>query len=207
MTNTPHDDGRGYVGFWLLRPKEIFMFRSYLLSLSLALLPSTGIAATVFAVQSIICSSTQSSSLDGPVTLICSGDFSLNGGVLSDDNSILLSSTGALTLDNLTISAPHINLVAGSSISIGSGVSLVTSSTPSMVGAVSITVGATISLGTPSDARILTSNDIAISANAGSLSPDPGDPLSLIPIPASFTLFLSGLLGIMGLPYFRRKPE
>lgn len=100
------------------------MFKPLLVLLGLVLGSSTGYAQTVINVQDTFCSGIQPSSLNSPLTLNCSGDFSLNGGVLADNSGIFLSAAGALTLDNITISAPTIQFDAGTSISVGGNVSL-----------------------------------------------------------------------------------
>lgn len=94
--------------------------------LGLALVSPTCFAASVFNVQSTFCSGIQTSSLNSPLSLNCTGDLALDGGVLggviTDSAGINLSATGTLTLNNLTITAPQIQL-AGSSVFVGNGVS------------------------------------------------------------------------------------
>jgi hypothetical protein len=59
-------------------------------------------------------------------TLSCNGDMSLIGGSIDSDTVIAISALGALRLDNLTISAPlvEINTFAGE-LTFGTGVSII----------------------------------------------------------------------------------
>lgn len=90
----------------------------------LAVSPSISNAATNVSVDSISCSGSQTSSFTDVMTLSCTGDFSLTGGSIWSDTKLLISSGGKLTLDNLFISAPYAEFIAGTTVSIGPGASI-----------------------------------------------------------------------------------
>lgn len=196
------------------------MFKPLLVLLGLVLGSSTGFAQTVVNVQDTSCSGIQSSSLNSPLYLNCSGDFALNRGVLADNSGIFLSATGALTLDNITISAPTIQFDAGTSISVGGNVSLAGSNISLVSGAAGTTpllfssspVGnPVISSGGAAGALSFTqSGSVVTMVNwQTDLSPDlfvvMDEPLILtvnaVPEPSSYVTILAGLLCLAG---FRR---
>lgn len=195
------------------RTKDATVFRLLLLLVVWAFLTSTAFASPVANVQSTICSGTQTWSMTGPLSLSCIGDLSLNGGMLSDSTSISLSSTGSMTLDNLTISAPQLMFTAGSTLWFGAGVAL-TATTISLAAnasgttpAISISSGATLSAGgatsVPLDygSSVLTSpgNYSIVSPNAGLLIVTP------VPLPSSYANFLVGILAIVGFQFASQR--
>lgn len=83
-------------------------------------------AATGFSVQNISCSGTQATiigDVTGPLSIGCDGSLSLIGGSIHSDTSIMLAADETLTLVDLTLSAPQIDL-SGASIYIGSSVDM-----------------------------------------------------------------------------------
>jgi len=159
-------------------------------------------ATTSANIDSIECSGSQTSSFSGALSLTCSGDFSLIGGSISADSKILLSSIGALTLDNLSITAPEVEFIAGSFLSLGAGVSIITNSVYASIGSgstlPSVSPGATISIGgevgRPLDSgniRLLPggSNPITGGGSGGSITILPS-----VPEPDSYVTMLAGLL-------------
>jgi|CXWL01.1.fsa_nt_gi hypothetical protein len=124
--------------------------------LGLALVSFTGQAVAAVGATTTFCSGIQTSSsiVGSPFSLSCAGDLSLSGGTLSDNLGIFLSSTGAMTLDNITVTAPSISFSSGAIFSMTPSVSLsganvsIVGSTVSMNGNISVprgTLGGTVS--------------------------------------------------------------
>ncbi|MBY0578313.1 MAG: hypothetical protein K2P57_04615 [Burkholderiales bacterium] len=88
----------------------------------LFLLPPVADAASTISVANMSCSGAQTSSLVNFLSLNCTGDLSLIGGTLASDSKIVLTASGSLTLDNLLVSAPQIDLTANT-MTLGSGAS------------------------------------------------------------------------------------
>lgn len=169
-----------------------------------AFLTSTAFASSVVNVQSTTCSGVQTWSATGPLSLNCTGDLSLNGGMLSDSTSISLSSTGLMSLDNLTISAPQLIFTAGS-IWFGPGAALTATSislaanASGTTPAISIAPGATLSAGGTTAPLNYGSSVLAAPGNYV-VSPNTGLPIiTPVPLPSSDANFLVGILVIVGL--------
>lgn len=94
-----------------------------LLIAALLALSSRAHAVSTINVPGMTCSGTQTSDLTSFLSLSCTGNLSLIGGTLSSDTKIVLTATGSMTLDNLTVTAPVIDLTGGN-LYIGSGASL-----------------------------------------------------------------------------------
>lgn len=167
----------------------------------LSVVPSVCHAIISTNIDSIICTGSQTS------TLSCIGDFSLSGGSISADSKVLLTSSGALTLDNLTIFAPEVEFIAGSLLSLGAGVSITTNSFYASIGDSStvpvIAAGATISIGGEvlrplgaGDISLLTGGNISIAdgETGGVITIAPS-----IPEPSSYLTMLAGLLALGGM--------
>ena len=167
----------------------------------LSVVPSVCHAITSIDINSIICTGSQTS------TLSCIGDFSLSGGSISADSKVLLTSSGALTLDNLTIFAPEVEFIAGSLLSLGAGVSITSNSFYASIGDNStvpvIAAGATISIGgevprplSAGEVRPLTGGSIPITNGGvgGIITIAPS-----IPEPSSYVTMLAGLLALGGM--------
>jgi len=148
-------------------------------------------------IDSIQCAGSQTSSFFGALSLTCSGDFSLIGGSISADSKILISSAGALTLDNLSITAPEVEFIAGSFLSLGAGVSITTNSIYAGIGNGStpplVLPGATISI----------DGEVGRPLNSGSIRLLPGGshPITILPSvpePDTYVTMLAGLLVLVG---------
>jgi hypothetical protein len=145
------------------------------------------------------------------VSLNCTGDFSLSGGSLVANSKIVLSSFGALSLEDIALTAPQIDLIAGSTISLGSGVLIATGvlSVSGNPGAQSPTIaivpGAQISIG-GGEFHPIGPGDIDV-ISLGNVPPLPGGSGSIslqTPEPGMFALMLCGLLS---LGFFLRARE
>lgn len=146
------------------------------------------------------CSGTQTSSLSDVLSLSCSGDFSLIGGNIIADSKILISSIGALTLENLSITAPEVELIAGSFLSLGSSVSITTNSIYAGIGNGSIlhyvSPSATISIGGEMN-RPLDSGYILLPNSNNSVTFSGGGLITILPSvpePDTYATMLAGLL-------------
>lgn len=162
-------------------------------------------AATLIDLGSSSCSGSQSFDTDNGLTFICSGDFSLKSGSLSSDTSISVSSLGSLSLDAFTLSAPSI-LLNAASIHVGSDTTLIghtiNLSANDMVidgqlilsdsdGSIVLNSGGDVGLGSGS------TNIKLIPTAGGDISLGSGSTTSLVPIPTSFTMLLTGLLALV----------
>lgn len=101
---------------------------SWLLGAAL-LAPLAAHAASSADLSGLACSGQASFSVAETASLVCAGDFSVLSGRITSDVRVTLEAAGSLTLDNLSIRAPVIELrAAGGALSIGSGVTLDTRS-------------------------------------------------------------------------------
>jgi hypothetical protein len=101
------------------------------LLLSALLLSASVHAASTASIGSISCSGSQSFiDLTNGANLSCDGNFSLIGGSINSETAITISAFGDLFLDNLTISAPLVNLTTRSGVlTFSNGVSILSSGT------------------------------------------------------------------------------
>jgi hypothetical protein len=92
------------------QPEATMRHLSLLLS---ALLFSAFVQASSHAnITTVSCSGSQSFDLTNGAMLSCDGDFSLIGGSIDSDLGITISAFGSLFIDNLTLSAPIVQLKA-----------------------------------------------------------------------------------------------
>jgi len=70
------------------------------------------------------CSGTRDPAVTDAYLIGCSGDLALSHGVVTSDNKVVISGLSSLTLSDLRIVAPEIELRSDGHISLGSGVSL-----------------------------------------------------------------------------------
>lgn len=171
----------------------------------LAFVPSLAVANPTVDLGTVSCLGLQSSSFADVVSLTCTGDFSLSGGNIAADSKIVLSSGGALSLDNLSITAPQVEFFAGSSVSLNDGVSIVANSifvlgsSDGPIPTVSVSPGVSISSGNGADAPPINVGTGSISG--GDTSLPGGGPiliLSSAPEPTSLAMLMAGLLALGG---------
>ena len=98
--------------------------------ISAVLSHASAFASSVLNAQQIICTADEAiSSFENQLTLACAGDFSLMGGSISTDSALVIRADGALTLQDLNLSASTIELRSSNGpIIIGHGVFLSTHS-------------------------------------------------------------------------------
>ena len=86
-------------------------------------------AASTATFSSMSCSGSLTTSLIGDASFICAGDLSVTGGSIISDSKVLLKSDGMLFIDNISLNAPFIELLAlNGSVTFGNGVILSASS-------------------------------------------------------------------------------
>jgi hypothetical protein len=167
-------------------------------------------------IDSIVCSGTQTSSFLDVLSLTCTGDLSLFGGSISADSKILISAIGALTLGNLSITAPEVEFIAGSSLSLGNGVAITANSISIYAdidndnGSIPpfVSPGGTISIG----------GGVGRPREGGNIQLPPGGSISItgggsgglitilpsVPEPETYVTMLAGLLALAGIARMKR---
>jgi len=177
-------------------------------------------AVSIANIGSMNCSGIQTVSFFKSVSLGCSGDFSISDGTIESDSKISITSGGSLSIDNATLSAPTIELVAsnmliGSDVVFGAPEGSITLSQGSDIGnsrdsysSISVSAGrGTLLVGnTPGSISVsgaLNSPNIdpvqilypiLIAPPALVQLPDGITPSAPIPLPAGISLFFSGIL-------------
>lgn len=179
----------------------------FLLS-ALLLSPVVANAASTASIDTVTCSGGLSSSLMEVASFLCSGDFSLLGGNITSDSKVAVTADGSLFLDNLSITAPAVELTTLNGVlSMGNGVSINTDSFLAGAGGnnsptVSVSPRATLTIGSGDTARILNGGDISLSIGQGAITPLAGGTITLIPSvpePSTYLLMLFGILALIGL--------
>lgn len=188
------------------------MRRLVIALIAYVLSPSFSHAIPNLSVDSISCYGTQTTAISDGLSISCTGDLSLLGGSITADTQILLSSGGALTLDNLAVTAPHIQLF-GSTVSIGAGVVITINSLTVTAGigggsnVPSISAGSTISIG-GQEPRQIVIGDVLLPPGGREpiIGGGPGGSITImpsVPEPSIYASMLIGLLVLAGI--FRNK--
>lgn len=116
------------------------MRRSPLLLLMLSSLQAHAISTVN--IGSMNCSGSQTISIFETVSLGCSGDYSLSDGAIESDSKITITSGGSLSIDNVTFSAPIIDLWSTNNLILDSNLVL---NAPG--GAVTLSAGSDVMIG------------------------------------------------------------
>jgi hypothetical protein len=180
------------------------MVRKALLLVSM-LLAQQAVASSVSTVSSIACSGNLSVSLLDSAMFSCSGDFALSGGTISSDLGIVIASGGSLSLGDISIVAPKVELSAQDGVlAIGSGASIIGDQVQvwgtggqGTTSPVALAPGSTITVGSGAGARVISSSDFTLAVADGTLTYDASLPTP-IPIPGSLMPMLLGLLAVFG---------
>jgi PEP-CTERM motif len=187
------------------------MARILVLLVAFLLSPIAASAVSLSSVGSVDCAdSVRVSFSDTASSFNCSGNFLLSGGSIFSDFGIVITSSGSLSLDNLSITAPFVELSAGNGVlSIGNGVSINTNSFLSSLGYGAITgltlsPSASITVGAGDAVRVLSYADLVQSINPGpgaitSLVGGEIVLISAVPEPSTYILMLLGLLAVFGM--------
>ncbi len=182
------------------------MIRTLTLLSALSFFSLNAGAVSSSTVGSFECSDSLSISLLDTASFSCIGNFSLYGGGITSDSKIVVTSGGALVLDNLSITAPFVELSSlNGQVSIGSGVLITTSSFLATVGGeFTVSSGASILVGGGEMARDIGSLEILQSKSINKLAITPlvGGNISIIssvPEPSTYILLVLGLLVVFGL--------
>lgn len=89
-----------------------------LLAVAALATPCAAFAANTFNVTTASCSGNLVSSFTDGVSLSCTGDFTLNGGLIESSQSVFLGATGLLSLVGVKVTAPAITFQSDTSLSI-----------------------------------------------------------------------------------------
>lgn len=173
-------------------------------------LPTLGRTMPVLDVERMSCGGVQSTVISETVLLACTGDYALTGGTLSADSKIRLSAGGALTLNELTIAAPEIEITAGGALIIGNDISIVTAFLLAATsGAIAILPGARLSSDNGNTFWSLDPGTIRLTPGGALLTR--GGPITLapspVPEPGAFAVFMTGLLALGGVMIGARQPH
>lgn len=194
---------------FLCHTREIQMHRLVASFLACAIFSSAAQATPILSVEIISCTGTQTTAISDVLSIGCTGDLSLLGGSISAESQILLSSGGALALDNLALAAPDIHL-SGASVSLGAGVAITTNTFAAGVTAgpylPSISAGSTISIGGSEPRPIVIGNILLPPGGLESItSGDSGGPITIMPSVPEPSAYASMLIGILVLAAGLRK--
>jgi PEP-CTERM motif len=117
------------------------MFRLLFILIALTLNPVAH-ATSNASFASMSCSGTLTSSLVSDASYICAGNLSVIGGSIISDSKVLLKSDGMLFLDNISLNAPFIELLAlNGGVTFGSNVILSASSSLTVISGIPPAVG------------------------------------------------------------------
>jgi hypothetical protein len=184
------------------------MVRALTLLSLLSLISMNAKAVSSSTVGNLDCSESLSISLSDTASFSCIGNFSLSHGGITSESKVVITSSGALTLDNLSIVAPIVALNSQSGqISIGSGVFVNTRSflatvESGIVPTLLISPDASISVGTGESARVISSSELIESVNHGAITQLVSSDISItpsIPEPNIYVSMLLGLLMVIGI--------
>lgn len=186
-------------------------------------------AAASSSFDSVVCSGSQTESLVEGTSLFCSGDFSLVGGAIISESKVAITADGGLSLANLSINAPVIELTSlGGLLSVGNNVFL-TGQSIFLTAGTSLTIdasstinvsgdgqgdpgirppaGGTITVGGREIGRIIGTGGGLRPIDLGEIEIQPGGDISLftpaIPEPSTYLTMLFGLMGVAGMVKFR----
>lgn len=151
------------------------------------------------------CSGVSTFDIFDVASIDCTGDFLIDGNSLTSEFSISISANGQLSLENIYLNAPSISLYSrAGEISLGPGVLIEANEV--VVEAVGVDSIFNVD---QSVMTIITSSNDPITLNSSEISQilSSGEGVQLIgsgnlelapvPVPASFVLFLSGLLPLL----------
>lgn len=181
--------------------------------LAVIFFPLVAYSASFSNVGTTTCSSSLSLTLFEEASFLCAGDLSLTGGSVTSDSRVVIRAEGTLFLDNVSITAPQIDLSSldgsilvrrGTSLgfdSLSSGRIIITARmNPSteVGGTLQIAEGGDISLsnGFPIPGRLVTIEGGRISLGRGSGIVVLASP---VPEPGAALLMMLGLVALIGL--------
>ncbi len=170
---------------------------------------------------SSICSGEQSVDSSAGLVFEGTGDFSLEQGSLISDTSISLDSKGKLILKDFKLEAPRILLTADESLELGTNVSITgNGNQPTIIvsageltligstlnpqnrsplagGAINVSAGGNLSLGTDIAQPVVIlvpPGGNSLHGSDGEIRLMPPGPTTSVPVPASISMLISGLL-------------
>ena len=162
-------------------------------------------AASVALIDVTQCSGVLTSSLTDDAIFSCSGNLSLIGGSIDSSSKVIISANGDIYLDNIQITAPHVDVTASQGqVTVSNNVSFSTNvfftANPSLV---NVSTGGSLTIGTGGNIHQVTDGFTLLPITSGS-SIHPGSYGTIItvaPIPlSSASLFLlSSFFALAGL--------
>jgi len=166
----------------------------FMLFTLLLLSPMVANAASIANIGSVLCSGSLSSSMTEIASFLCSGDFALFDGSISSGSKVVITADGSLFLDNLSITAPVIELTA-----LNGGI--YAWDAPRNGNSVLVSGG-----NNPPGAMLLASGradhilNISLPIGPGDIPLLIGGPITTTPVPEPSTclLMLFGILGLVG---------
>lgn len=155
-------------------------------------------AASFASLESASCSGSLSSSLSDEASFLCSGDLSLIGGSIRSDARIAIRADGSLFLDNLSLTAPLIDLSAlKGAITIGRGTSVngsfLAGSRPITAPTMTVPGSRTLPAGDGGSLFVSPGGNISLSGSGGIVTL-----VSAVPEPSAALMMVVGLLALVG---------
>lgn len=189
------------------------MFRTMGALAAGCLVASSAAAASSSTATRLDCSDGLSVSLADTAMLSCTGSFLLGSGSITSDSTIVIRAGGALVLEDISLTAPVIELFSHSGVlSFGQGVSLRAGALLAGVGpgvspSVTVSSAGTLSVGGDGAVRPVDAAQIVQAIQLGHSTPLPGrslSPVTPVPEPAAFLTLLAGLWVLSGFTRQRR---
>lgn len=178
---------------------------------ALLLSPIAASAASNANIGAVTCTGSQSTSLADVASFFCSGDYALLDGNISSDSKITITADGSLLINNLSISAPAVELTAANgTLTIGDGVSINTNSflvqaSDNTTQPVTTGAGAVITVGTGDNAHTVSPEELSASVNQPIIATSNGDTggtivlVPSVPEPSNLFLMSFGILALFAL--------
>lgn len=178
----------------------------------LVFLPFSANAISTSSITNTNCSGNLTTSLLGGASFVCAGNLMLDGGLVTSDLLINISTDGDLFLDNITFTAPNVSFsvlsgmmtIGGGVVINGSSVNLVSNGgAVNVLGAVNINSGGNITLNQDPNLVINPGGNLNLGLGATINVKTPI--LTAVPEPSTYAMLFLGLLGLIGFSRVGRK--
>ncbi len=195
---------------------EIGMQRFALLLMLLLAIPNVTYGSSVANVGNALCLGEYSSSLQDNASFICGGDLSLSNGSIASGEKIIISSAGSLFIDDLHITAPVIEISSLQRVTIGSSVYFYNDFPgSSLPPSITLIAGGSLTIGSGNAVELISGGDINLTLGSGDQALIGGQivlidggnlSLTPVPVPTSIALMLSAMLLCLAFNAGRKKP-